>query len=117
MPTQRGGWALSARPMSDGVEPDLGPDPDFDAVHPSGRLMFRSARGGYLHSVVFDEGVRFSDTATLAEAVLLAADVSHLKAVMKIRSEINAAGFTPSADLATPADLDRAAATLYGHRL
>ena len=50
-------------------------------------------------------------------AVLLAAQVSHLKAVMRIRQDIVAAGFTPSADLAEPADLDRAEAVLREHAL
>ena len=27
------------------------PDPEFDASHPSGHIVFRSCRGGYLHSV------------------------------------------------------------------
>lgn len=92
-------------------------DPEFDAVHPSGQVMFRSARGGYLHSVVLSETVGGSPAAALAEAVLRAADVSHLKAVMEIRREIIDAGFSPSAELATPADLSRAEAALQAHRL
>lgn len=93
------------------------PDPDFDAVHPSGQLMFRSARGGYLHSVVLSETAADSDVAALAEAVLRAAEVSHLKAVMQIRTEITDAGFSPSAEMASPADLSRAEAALAGHQL
>ena len=93
------------------------PDPEFDAVHPSGHVLFRSCRGGYLHSVVLSEAVVDSDAAALAEAVLRAAGVSHLKAVMQIRREILEAGFSPSAELPTAADLSRAEAALAGHRL
>ena len=93
------------------------PDPELDALHPSGHLMFRSARGGYLHSVVFSEAVRDTDAATLADAVLRAAEVSHLRAVMQIRQEITDAGFSPSSEMATPADLERAQAALQNHRL
>ena len=92
-------------------------DPDFDALHPSGQVMFRSCPGGYLHSVAFDESALRTDSVTLARAVLLTAEVSHLKAVMRIREDIVAAGFTPSAEIAGPADLDRAHAALLGHRL
>lgn len=86
-------------------------------MHPSGQLLFRSSRGGYLHSVVLAEGARVSDPTELAVAVLRAAEVSHLKAVMRIRGEITAAGFTPSAELATPMDLQRAEDSLREHRL
>jgi hypothetical protein len=92
-------------------------DPQFDAVHPSGHVLFRSSRGGYLHSVVLSEVVRDTDGQALAEAVLRAADVSHLKAVMQIRHEILDSGCSPSAELPTPADLSRAEAALAGHRL
>ena len=61
------------------------PDPEFDAVHPSGHLVFRSCRGGYLHSVALAESAMDTDAATLAEAVLRTAAVSHLKAVTQIR--------------------------------
>ena len=94
-----------------------GADPQFDAVHPSGHVLFRSSRGGYLHSVVLSEAVRDTDGQALAEAVLRAADVSHLKAVMQIRHEILDSGCSPSAELPTPADLSRAEAALAGHRL
>jgi hypothetical protein len=93
------------------------PDPDFDAVHPSGHLMFRSCRGGYLHGVVLSESAMDGDADTLAEAVLRAADVSHLKSVMQIRREIIEGGFTPTPSLPTPVDLDAAEAALRGHRL
>jgi hypothetical protein len=93
------------------------PDPEFDAVHPSGHVLFRSSRGGYLHSVVLSEAVLDIDAQTLAEAVLRASDVSHLKAVMQIRQEILDAGFSPSAELPGATDLSRAEAALAGHRL
>lgn len=93
------------------------PDPDLDALHPGGNLMFRSARGGYLHSVVLSEPALDGDAAALADAVLLAADVSHLRAVMQIRREIIDAGFSPSPEMATPADLSRAEAALQNHQL
>lgn len=99
------------------LEPELDADPEFDVAHPSGRLMFRSCRGGYLHSVVLSDAVLDADADALAEAVLLAADVSHLRAVMQIRRQITDAGFTPSEELATPADLRRAEAVLRDHRL
>ncbi|MCX6487266.1 MAG: DUF2694 family protein [Mycobacterium sp.] len=94
-----------------------GPDPAFDAVHPSGHLMFRSSRGGCLHSVVLSESALDADAASLATAVLLAADVSHLQAVMRIRREIIAAGFSPSAQIPGSGDLEAAEAALRSHRL
>lgn len=98
-------------------EPELDAEPEFDVTHPSGRLMFRSCRGGYLHSVVLSDAALDAEAESLAEAVLLAAEVSHLRAVMQIRRQITDAGFTPSDDLATPADLRRAEAVLQEHRL
>jgi hypothetical protein len=53
----------------------------------------------------------------LARAVLLTADVSHLRAVMRVRRQIADAGFAPSDELATPADLRRAESALRDHRL
>ena len=93
------------------------PDPEFDALHPSGHVLFRSSRGGYLHSVALSDGAAGADAAALARAVLRAAEVSHLKAVMQIRREIIDAGFSPSAELPTPADLTRAEAELSDHQL
>lgn len=93
------------------------PDPAFDAVHPSGHLMFRSCRGGYLHGVVLAEAAMDTSADALAGAVLRAAEVSHLKAVMQVRQEIIDEGFTPSAVLPTPADLRRAETALASHRL
>jgi len=92
-------------------------DPEFDAVHPSGHVLFRSTRGGYLHSVGLGEGAMDSDAQTLARAVLLTADVSYLKALMDIRAEIVAAGHTPSADVPARHEFDTAVETLLRHRL
>ena len=33
----------------------IGADPAFDAAHPSGHILFRSTRGGYLDSVILTE--------------------------------------------------------------
>lgn len=92
-------------------------DPEFDAAHPSGHLVFRSCRGGYLHSVALAEAAMDADAATLAEAVLRTAAVSHLRAVLRIRREIIEAGQTPSAQLATERDLEVAEQGLREHRL
>lgn len=91
------------------------PDPEFDAMHPSGHLMFRSCRGGYLHGVMLSEAAMGMAPDNLALAVLLAADVSHLKAVMRIRGEIIAAGCTPSAEMPASADLTAAESALRSH--
>jgi len=48
---------------------------------------------------------------------LLTADVSYLKAVMEIRGEIVAAGYTPSAEVPTADDLDGAIERLVAHEL
>lgn len=93
------------------------PDPAFDAVHPSAAVMFRSCRGGYLHSVGFTEAAGDAPAHVLALAILLTAQVSHLKAVMQVREEIIAAGFTPSGELPAPGDLDAAQSALMRHRL
>lgn len=94
-----------------------GPNPDFDAVHPSGHLLFRSCRGGYLHSVVLTEEAMSTDVQTLTTAIKLTADVSYLRALMEVRSEILAAGHTPSDEVPTEADLDDALAALAEHQL
>lgn len=93
------------------------PDPDFDARHPSGQVLFRSCRGGYLHSVVLGERAPEADTTDLAAGVLLTAQVSHLRAVMEVRREIIGAGFTPSGEIAGEAELERAETALREHRL
>lgn len=93
------------------------PDPAFDTAHPSGHILFRSCRGGYLHSVALTEAAMDTDARSLAEAILLAADVSFLKAALQVRSEIIEAGHTPSAALPTSHDLEVAAGRLLAHRL
>ena len=93
------------------------PDPRFDALHPSGHILFRSCRGGYLHSVALTEAAMSADAQSLAEAILRTADVSSLKAVMDVRSEILAAGHTPTDAVPDAAELDRAVARLQRHRL
>ena len=90
---------------------------DFDAAHPSGHILFRSCRGGYLHSVALSEAAMSTDAQTLADAIRLTADVSYFKALMEVRGEILAAGHTPSAEVPTTSDLDAAAAALRDHRL
>lgn len=93
------------------------PDPAFDAVHPSGHVLFRSCRGGYLHSVTLAEAALDADAKSLAEAILLTGDVSYLKALMEVRAEIVAAGHTPSGDVPSEGDLHDAVEALQEHRL
>ena len=93
------------------------PNPEFDAVHPSGHILFRSCRGGYLHSVALTDAAMSSDARSLAEAIKLTADVSYLKALMEVRGEILAAGHTPSAEVPTTSDFEAASAALREHRL
>ncbi len=93
------------------------PNPDFDTIHPSGHILFRSCRGGYLHSVVLTDAALSTDAQSLAEAIVRTADVSHLKALIEVRAEIIAAGHTPSTDVPGPADLVRAIERLSDHRL
>ncbi|OBF25932.1 DUF2694 family protein [Mycobacterium sp. ACS4331] len=93
------------------------PNPEFDAIHPSGHILFRSCRGGYLHSVVLTEAALGTDADTLAEAIKRTADVSYHKALMEVRDEIIAAGHTPSDDVPGPRDLVRAIERLREHRL
>lgn len=92
-------------------------NPAFDAVHPSGHVLFRSCRGGYLHSVALAEAAMSADAHTLAEAIRLTADVSYLKALMEVRAEILSAGHTPSGEVPTISDLESAVDTLSDHRL
>ena len=92
-------------------------NPEFDAVHPSGHLLFRSCRGGYLHSVVLSEEAMSADAQSLATAIKLTADVSYLRALMEVRSEILAAGHTPSDEVPAHADLDDALGALAAHQL
>ena len=92
-------------------------DPAFDTVHPSGHILVRSCRGGYMHSVTLSEAAMGSDAETLAQGILLTADVAYLKAVMEVRGEIVAAGYTPSAEVPTAHDLDVAIEKLVAHEL
>ena len=93
------------------------PDPEFDAAHPSGHILFRSCRGGYLHSVALAEPAMDADAHILAQAILLTAEVSYLKALMQVRAEIVAAGHTPSDDIAGNRELKLASEGLAQHRL
>jgi Protein of unknown function (DUF2694) len=92
-------------------------DPAFDTVHPSGHILVRSCRGGYMHSVALSEGAMETDAQTLAQGIVLTADVSCLKALLDIRDQIVAAGHTPSAEVPTPQDLDAAIEKLLAHKL
>ncbi|HXB85846.1 DUF2694 family protein [Mycobacterium sp.] len=92
-------------------------DPAFDTVHPSGHILVRSCRGGYMHSVTLSEAAMSTNAESLAEAILLTADVSYLKAAMEVRGEIVAAGYTPSAGVPTANDLDMAIDRLVAHEL
>jgi len=93
------------------------PNPAFDTTHPSGDVLFRSCRGGYLHSVVLSEAAMTADAQRLAEAIVLAADVSFLKAALEIRGEIVTTGHAPSAAVPTHDDFRLAAERLLSHRL
>ncbi|KAA1248439.1 DUF2694 domain-containing protein [Mycobacterium simiae] len=92
-------------------------NPAFDTVHPSGHILVRSCRGGYMHSVTISEGAMDTDARTLAEGIRLTADVSCLKALLVVRDEIVAAGHTPSAKVPTTHDLDTAIEKLLAHQL
>ncbi len=91
-------------------------NPAFDTVHPSGHILVRSCRGGYLHSVALSEAAMETDAETLAEGILLTADVSCLKALLEVRDEIIAAGHTPSAEVPSAAELDAAIEKLLAHQ-
>jgi hypothetical protein len=93
------------------------PNPDFDALHPSGHVLFRSCRGGYLHSVALSEEAMSADADSLAEAIMRTAEVSHLRALMQVRDEILTAGHTPSDAVPAPGRLDDAVSRLAGHQL
>lgn len=93
------------------------PNPDFDTIHPSGHILFRSCRSGYMYSLALTEAAMDTDAATLAQGILLTAEVSYLKALMEVRREIVAAGHTPSAEVPTDRDLDAAIDKLLAHEL
>lgn len=93
------------------------PEPEFDAVHPSGHVVFRSSHGGYLHSVGLAEPAMDCDAETLARAVLLTAEVSYLKALVRVREDMVENGHTPSADVPARDELEAAMDALSRHRL
>ena len=93
------------------------PNPNFDAVHPSGHILFRSCRGGYMHSVALTEDAMAADAQTLAQGILATSEVSYLKALMEVRAEIVAAGYTPSAEIPTAETLEAAVRRLHAHEL
>lgn len=95
------------------------PNPEFDAVHPSRTILARSCRGGALHSIALSENVMETDADSLAEGILRTASVSHLRAMMEVRSEL-IAGLPdegPTSDVPTPQDLDEALIALKAHQL
>src|ERR1700674_5133899 len=92
-------------------------DAAFDTVHPSGHILVRSCRGGYMDSVTLSEAAMNTDAESLAQGILLTADVSYLKAVMEVRGEIVAAGYTPSAEVPTTAGDSIAMRTLVAHEI
>ncbi|MFV0494335.1 DUF2694 family protein [Mycobacterium sp.] len=103
--------------MTDSPPADSEANPAFDTVHPSGHILVRSCRGGYLHSVALGEAAMDSDAHTLAQGILLTADVSCLKALLEVRGEIVSAGQSPSAAVPSSADLDAAIEKLLAHQL
>ncbi|MGH3553655.1 MAG: DUF2694 family protein, partial [Mycobacterium sp.] len=44
-------------------------NPSFDTVHPSGHILVRSCRGGYMHSVTLSEVAMNTDAETLAHGI------------------------------------------------
>ena len=70
-----------------------------------------------MHSVVLTDAVMDCDVHRLAEAIVLAADVSFLKAALEIRSEIVATGHMPSAAVPTNDELRVATDRLMAHQL
>jgi hypothetical protein len=70
-----------------------------------------------MHSVALSEEAMETDAETLAQGIVLTADVSCLKALLEIRDEIVAAGHTPSAEVPTLRDLDAAIEKLLAHKL
>lgn len=92
-------------------------NPAFDTVHPSGHILVRSCRGGYMHSVALSEAAMETDSETLAAGILLTAEVSCLKALLEVRDEIVGAGHVPSAEVPTARDLEAAIEKLLEHQL
>ena len=92
-------------------------NPAFDTVHPSGHILVRSCRGGYMHSVALSAEAMDTDAYTLAQGIVLTVDVSCLKALLEVRGEIISAGHTPSAGVPTHHDLASAIEKLLAHQL
>jgi hypothetical protein len=89
----------------------------FDAVHPSGTILFRSHCGGLMEGIQLtaEAMTAFGTADALAEAILITARVSYLKAAMQVRDEILAAGQRPSVQLPTRDDLAAAENALRNH--
>lgn len=89
----------------------------FDAIHPTGSILFRSERGGIMQGCELQEDVHdhFPDAETFSEAVMLTARVSHLRSVMEVRDELLADGMPPSGAVATRDDLEAAEQALRNH--
>lgn len=88
----------------------------FDAIHPTGTILFRSLRGGIMQGCELQEDIHdhFPDAETFTEAVLLTARVSHLRALMEVRQELLDSHMQPER-LATRDDLDAAEQALLNH--
>lgn len=93
------------------------PDQHFDAMHPTGTILFRATRGGILQGIQFADNLFdvFDNAEQVAEAILLTADVSHLEAAMEVRAELIAGGTPPTAAVPTPDDLYEAKEALRRH--
>jgi len=52
-------------------------------LHPSGHILVRSCRGGYMHSVALSAEAMDTDAGTLAQGIVLTADVSCSKRCWK----------------------------------
>jgi hypothetical protein len=46
-------------------------NPAFDTVHPSGHILVRCCRGGHVHSVALTEEAMATDSAALAQGIVL----------------------------------------------
>lgn len=89
----------------------------FDAIHPSGAILFRSGHGGVMQGLQLREDAMsiFPDAATFAEAILLTANVSHTKAAIAVRDSLVALHKQPSAAMPTRDDLEDAENALRNH--
>ena len=70
-----------------------------------------------MHSVALTEDAMAADAQTLAQGILATSEVSYLKALMEVRAEIVAAGYTPSAEIPTAETLEAAVRRLHAHEL